>query len=111
MRLPIPLLSQSNLLNAQVRNLSTDLILSTEEFIEHAHELAPDGLDLFQITRSPGVTSLSRIPSHQRSSVFKHFGVSLHVQLPHAGEVAVVYSPDAQRLQAALQRLNAQLSS
>lgn len=91
----VPLNLQQNI-TAQVRLLSYDIQLRTQDFLAKAEGFDDHGLVLIQSNKPmPDTLDLSRIPEPQQDAVVMQNGGFLRMYLPHAMETACVicYQP------------------
>ncbi len=91
----VPLTLQQNI-TAQVRWVSYDMQLPTQDFLSKAECFDDYGLVFIQANKPmPDTLHLSRIPESQRDSVVIQNGGFLYIYLPHALETAsvVCYQP------------------
>jgi hypothetical protein len=78
-------------LKAAYRNISYDLMLPTQHFIESLPQFEEHGIVLIQSSqRMPDTLELSRIPESQQPGVLVKNGAFLRLYLPHAVETAQV---------------------
>ena len=91
----VPLNERGDMLTGEVRLLAYDAQLSTTQFLARVDAFEEHGLLLIQSRlRMPNTLDLSNLGS-KRQSILRTNGAFLSIELPHAGETAVVtcYEP------------------
>lgn len=89
----VPLNTTGSIFTGEVRDITLDLQMPTEEFVSRATEFDDHGLVLIQSRqRMPDTLCLERIPEHQQNEVLKENNATLRMYLPHATETAQVQS-------------------
>ena len=86
-------LTRSRSLDCQVRGLVYDFQVPTAVFLNCAADLSQHGIHLVQSQQQmPTTLDLGRLSGENRRRVLKANGALLTIDLPHAGETAVVAS-------------------
>lgn len=93
---------------ATVRRMTTDVLLGTAEFIELASELSDIGITVMQFHQLPRAdVDYEDSQPHARVARYRLSGLTVSIDLPHAGEAALIAAIDPQDLTAAIARLTA----
>ena len=96
----IPLNVSGAWMNAQIQNLTLDLNLETQVFLERIYDFDNHGFLLLQSSKPmPESLYLSELLEDVQTKILGQNGVTLKIHMPHAGETASIVSyPPGERL-------------
>lgn len=87
----VPLTTSTLLTKCTVRDLTFDIQMSTDEFLQNLGYFEGSAADLYLFDRPvPNTLTLDNVPQDSRARVLRENGLIGHFDLPHAHEVAVL---------------------